>query len=159
MNDLVKIKNGVPLVNSKDVGDKFDKNHRDVLRAIKLMDCSPEFRARNFAQSSYTSSQNKVLDCFDMTKDGFAFLCMGFTGKEASSWKEKYIEAFNSMNNTLNGSLSVMDSFNKAVALMEKDKDIASLHGRELAKYKKIKKGHEKSVNALVIKSQQLLDF
>ncbi|MBL7583265.1 Rha family transcriptional regulator, partial [Pseudomonas aeruginosa] len=34
---------------------------------------------------------------FRMTRDGFTFLCMGFTGKEAARWKEAYINAFNKM--------------------------------------------------------------
>lgn len=32
-----------------------------------------------------------------ITRDGFVFLAMGFTGKEAAQWKEAYIEAFNAM--------------------------------------------------------------
>jgi len=32
-----------------------------------------------------------------MTKDGFAFLAMGFTGKKAAAFKEAYINAFNQM--------------------------------------------------------------
>jgi hypothetical protein len=36
-----------------------------------------------------------------MTKDGFVFLAMGFTGKEAARWKESYLEAFNSMEEAL----------------------------------------------------------
>jgi Rha family phage regulatory protein len=32
-----------------------------------------------------------------MTRDGFTFLAMGFTGKRAAQFKEKYIEAFNRM--------------------------------------------------------------
>jgi hypothetical protein len=30
-----------------------------------------------------------------MTRDGFTILAMGFTGKEAMAWKEKFIQAFN----------------------------------------------------------------
>jgi hypothetical protein len=36
-----------------------------------------------------------------MTKDGFMFLVMGFTGKEAGRIKEAYIAAFNAMANQL----------------------------------------------------------
>ncbi len=32
-----------------------------------------------------------------MTKDGFTFLAMGFRGKKAAAFKEKYIAAFNQM--------------------------------------------------------------
>lgn len=95
--DLVINKTGKPLTTSKVISDSFGKIHRDVMRSIKNLECSDEFRARNFAQSSYVSPQNKTLDCFEITRDGFAFLCMGFTGEKAASWKEKYIAAFNAM--------------------------------------------------------------
>ena len=32
-----------------------------------------------------------------MNRDGFTFIAMGFTGKEADTWKWKYIDAFNKM--------------------------------------------------------------
>lgn len=34
---------------------------------------------------------------YELTRDGFTFLCMGFTGSQAALWKERYIEAFNQM--------------------------------------------------------------
>ena len=97
MIDLVVVQNGKLVVSSKIIADKFGKVHRNLLRDIEKLDCSDSFRVLNFEQSSYTSKQNKVLDSYDITKDGFAFLCMGFTGKKAAIWKEKYIEAFNQM--------------------------------------------------------------
>lgn len=32
-----------------------------------------------------------------MTRDGFSFLAMGFTGREAAKWKENFLTAFNAM--------------------------------------------------------------
>lgn len=32
-----------------------------------------------------------------INRDGFTFLIMGFTGKDADIWKWKYIKAFNQM--------------------------------------------------------------
>lgn len=101
MVSLVQNKNGNLLTTSKVISDSFGKIHRDVMRTIKNLDCSDDFRVRNFTQSSYVSEQNKTLDCYEITRDGFAFLCMGFTGKEASIWKEKYIAAFNQMESSL----------------------------------------------------------
>ena len=95
--NLVTNKTGSALTTSKLIADSFGKIHRDVMRSIKNLDCSDEFRLRNFAQSYYVSPQNKKLECFEITRDGFAFLCMGFTGDKAASWKEKYIAAFNAM--------------------------------------------------------------
>jgi Rha family phage regulatory protein len=83
--------------NSLIVAKMFEKNHRDVLRAIKNIECSDEFRRRNFAQSSYINEQNKKQPCVMMTRDGFTFLAMGFTGKKAAQFKEAYIKRFNEM--------------------------------------------------------------
>ena len=101
MNQLVKNNNGELMTTSKIVSDVFGRAHRDVIKAINQLECSDDFRARNFSQSSYTSPQNKVLKCFDITRDGFSFLCMGFTGKKAAEWKEKYISTFNQMEKVL----------------------------------------------------------
>jgi hypothetical protein len=38
---------------------------------------------------------------YEMTHDGFSFLCMGFTGPKAAHWKELYIKAFNAMKEEL----------------------------------------------------------
>ena len=138
--ELVKLESGKAVVSSKDIADKFNKQHRDVLKAIKALDCSPDFRQRNFTPSSYVSPQNKKLPCFDMTRDGFSFLCMGFTGREAASWKEKYINAFNLMEAVRLGMPATMKAMNEIVRLIEQDKELASLHGSELAKYRKVKR-------------------
>jgi Rha family phage regulatory protein len=100
MNDLVILVGGVPMVDSVLVAKKFVKVHRDVLRAIKNLDCSKDFWMRNFAQSSY-EVRGKEYESYNMTRDGFTFLCMGFTGKEAARWKEAYINAFNAMERSL----------------------------------------------------------
>lgn len=159
MSGLVKNNNGELLTTSKVIADTFGKTHRDVIRAIGNVECSDEFRARNFAQSSYKSPQNKVIKCFDITRDGFAFLCMGFTGKKAGEWKEKYINAFNEMEKHLNNSKSVMSEINEAIAIMEEDKTIASQCAKGLVSWRKLKKNHEASVKKLIEKSQMVLGF
>ena len=98
---LVKQSGGQLMTTSKIVSDAFGKVHRDVVRSIKELNCSDEFRVRNFTQSYYVSPQNKKLQCYEMTRDGFAILCMGFTGAKAMEWKEKYITAFNEMESGL----------------------------------------------------------
>lgn len=101
MNDLVEIQGGQPVVNSLKVAEKFGKAHRSVLLAIRNLDCSSDFILHNFMQSTYTNKQNKTVPCYLLTRDGFSFLCMGFTGKEAAKWKEAYIRAFNQMEKQL----------------------------------------------------------
>lgn len=114
MNDLVIVKNGKPICNSLMVAEKFEKRHDNVLRDIEKLECSSEFRFLNFEESSYTNSQNKILPMIEMTRDGFSILCMGFTGKEAMAWKEKYIAAFNAMEETIkNGAIGNEQYANK----------------------------------------------
>jgi phage regulator Rha-like protein len=44
---------------------------------------------------------------YRITRDGFTFLCMGFTGAEAAKWKEAYINAFNEMEAALQAPTTV----------------------------------------------------
>lgn len=102
MTDLVfKGQNDQVLTNSLLVAEKFGKEHSKVMRDIENLSCSNEFRAANFGVSSYISLQNKELPMFVMTKDGFSFLVMGYTGKKAGLFKEEYIKAFNTMERSL----------------------------------------------------------
>lgn len=86
---------------SLDVADKFGKKHYRVLRAIENLECSEGFRLANFGESSYLNQQKKEQKMYLISKKGFSRLGMSFTGKEASVWKEKYIDAFEEMEEKL----------------------------------------------------------
>lgn len=101
MNKLVFLKDGHPVTDSLTVAESFGKDHHKVLRDIKELDCSEGFRASNFGLSSYVSAQNKELPKYLITQDGFSFLVMGYTGKEAARFKEMYISEFNRMRHQL----------------------------------------------------------
>lgn len=60
-----------------------------------------------------------MLPCFEMDRDGFVLLAMGFDGDKALEWKIKYINAFNQMERMLSGEDSVMRQFDKAIKMME----------------------------------------
>lgn len=64
------------------MAEKFGKRHDNVLQAIGRLECSPEFTALNFQASDYTDSTGRKLAAYRMTRDGFVFLAMGFTGRE-----------------------------------------------------------------------------
>lgn len=93
----VELIDGHPTTTSLDVAAHFGKLHKDVLKRIASLDCSSEFTQRNFAPCTRPGSNNKPEPYYRMTRDGFTFLCMGFTGKEAAKWKEAYINAFNQL--------------------------------------------------------------
>lgn len=101
MNDLVVLTNGVPMVDSVLVAKKFGKVHRDVMDSIhRIFEGDEKFWRVNFHTSEYIV-RGKTHPRFMMTRDGFALLAMGFTGKESMRWKIKYIQAFNAMEQSL----------------------------------------------------------
>lgn len=98
---LVHFSNNRLVTTSLDIAQNFGKKHAHVLRDIENLECSQSFRESNFGLSSYISNQNKALPMYEITRDGFVFLCMGFTGASAAYWKERYINAFNQMENRI----------------------------------------------------------
>ncbi|WP_201308284.1 Rha family transcriptional regulator [Companilactobacillus farciminis] len=99
MGNLVIMKDQQAVTSSLQVAETFNKNHRDVLRAV---DDLKEGVAQNWAdlfyEDTYTHPQNKQqYRIIYMNRDGFTLLAMGFTGKKAMKFKLKYIEAFNKM--------------------------------------------------------------
>lgn len=98
---LVAVENEHAVTTSLRVAEVFGKQHKDVLRAVKSLDCSEDFHKRNFAlmQKSIKigNGAERKSPMYYITRDGFMFLVMGFTGKTAAKWKEAYIKAFNEM--------------------------------------------------------------
>jgi len=141
MNNLVTMENGKAMVSSKDVAEKFGKQHRQILDSIKrIIKTQPDFGRAVFCLSSYTSDQNKTLPCYDMTRDGFAMVAMGLTGKQALEWKVKYINAFNSMETSI---LNIDTRMNQLTIEQEKIKEAGSNWsklGHEINKAKKVNK-------------------
>lgn len=109
MNQLVFIENGQPVTDSLTVAEVFEKRHDVVLRDIRNLDCSPEFNLHNFAEIAYTDDRNRTYKKFLIKKDGLAFLVMGYTGKKAAEYKEKYICEFNRMEERLKNKVQVLD--------------------------------------------------
>lgn len=101
----IRIVDGRPTTTSLHVAEHFGKLHKNVLKAIGALDCTPEFHKLNFEPmiTKVTVGKGAVREepAYRMTRDGFTFLCMGFTGKEAAKWKEAYINAFNQMEQQL----------------------------------------------------------
>lgn len=102
-NELVFLgEDGRPVTNSLKVAELFGKEHKNVIRDIENICCSDTFRMLNFEHTPYTHQQNgQTYHYYLMTKDGFTFLVMGYTGAKAAQFKEAYINAFNEMERRL----------------------------------------------------------
>lgn len=105
--NLVSVNNGKIVTTSLQVAEVFNKLHRHVLRDIRNLECSSIFQESNFGLSFYHSKLlnggYKKQPMYYITRDGFTFLAMGFTGKIAAKFKEAYINAFNEMERKLAG--------------------------------------------------------
>jgi len=108
VSDLVFNHNEEIRTTSLKVAEAFNKQHRDVVRKLKSLECSDDFNARNFAHVEYKDKKGELRQAYEMTKDGFMFLVMGFTGKKAAQIKEAYINAFNQMANQLLSRLPIL---------------------------------------------------
>ena len=121
----IAIVDGQAVTSSLAVANFFSKRHDDVLKKIRTLECSASFTARNFSVSDYTDCTGRKLPCYQITRDGFAFLAMGFTGKRAAQFKEAYINAFNQMEKQLSNPSVLSDVAHNASVLYSY---ISSIH-------------------------------
>lgn len=94
---IVKNIKGNAMTTSRDVAHVFGKEHKNVLQAIENLDCSDDFNELNFQPVKYIDEKGEKRPMYQMTRDGFSFLVMGFRGKKAAEFKEKFIQKFNAM--------------------------------------------------------------
>lgn len=96
-NNFVMMSGDKLVTDSRKVAKHFKKQHKDVLRAHDNLKCSDEFNQRNFAPIEYLDSRGRKMRSIEMTKNGFVMLAMGFTGNDATKFKETYIAAFDAI--------------------------------------------------------------
>ncbi|ACH39992.1 phage regulatory protein, Rha family [Citrifermentans bemidjiense Bem] len=101
---LVSCQHRQAVTTSVVVAQVFGKRHKDVLRAITnlLADLEGEgVSRRSFAPRDYTDERGKTYQMYEMDRDGYSLLAMGFNGRKALRFKAQYIDAFNKMERAL----------------------------------------------------------
>ncbi|AGA72985.1 phage regulatory protein [Pseudomonas plecoglossicida] len=101
MRKFVEARDGRAFTTSQQVAQAFGKQHYHVLAKVRELECSDQFLTHNFSWVQFEHRGNQY-EAVEMTKDGFVFLVMGFTGAKAAAVKEGYIHAFNAMAEQLN---------------------------------------------------------
>jgi len=101
----IKLQGKHATTTSLNLAEVFGRRHRDVMRRIRKLDCSPEFMKANFCAVAKTVAMpqggTRRFPYYNITRDGFTILAMGFTGAKAMQFKEAYIAAFNAMEASL----------------------------------------------------------
>ncbi len=128
-----------PAVTSLDVAETFGKRHDHVLRDVKELGCSEEFRLPNFGETYYLDAQGRKQRMVVMTRDGFTLLAMGYTGDLAMKFKEAYIRQFNAMESALLGKrierekgVAVRQALTKA---LQQSAENERMHGHAYSNY------------------------
>ena len=86
-------------VSSLQLAEHFGIKHHHVLRDIKaiLRKVPESFNASNFGFVTYLDDKGESRPSYNLTRDGFTLLAMGYNSARAIEWKLKYIEAFNKL--------------------------------------------------------------
>ena len=134
--DVVVMRNndGELVVTSRQVAEDFEKNHKEVLRAIEVYKTrisTAQFYAL-FIESQYRASNGKMNKEYLLTRDGFSFLVMGFTGAKADEWKLKYIEAFNKMEQELKNPYAHLSKEVQAIFALDHKQQQLAVEVKEL---------------------------
>ena len=99
---VVSIIDGQAVTTSLEIARVFDKRHDSVLRSIEQLraECGVEHH-HNFAVMSLDidigNGATRTSPAYNLTRDGFTLLAMGFTGTKALQFKLAYIQQFNAM--------------------------------------------------------------
>lgn len=94
---VYKTEKGTPVTDSLKVSQVFDKQHKNVLKAIRNL-AAQNLAAKNwFFETTYVDMRGQTQPMFIMTRDGFSLLAMGLTGAKAMQFKVAFIEQFNAM--------------------------------------------------------------
>jgi Rha family phage regulatory protein len=104
---LVFSKNGISKTTSIKIAEVFDRNHREILRAIDSKVNSDNIQSVQFCtdhiqEITYLDDRGRFQRQYELDEEGFNFIALSLTGEQADNFKIKYIEAFSKMRKAIN---------------------------------------------------------
>ena len=91
----------MPLIifcNSIQAAEILLTNHKTILKRIRNMPCSEEFREENFLETIYKDKRNRNHPLFLLTKLGLNLLLLNSGFRKSSQFRMALIERFNKIN-------------------------------------------------------------
>ena len=96
MNELIK--NSITSMEEAEmVGKEHSKLLRDIRTYITQLGEAKIGFTDFFKEATYTTEQNKVLPCFQVTKKGCEFIAHKLTGQKGTEFTARYINRFHEM--------------------------------------------------------------
>ncbi|MDU1652639.1 MAG: Rha family transcriptional regulator [Leclercia adecarboxylata] len=143
--DLIFLSGTESATDTFKVARAFGKGHKDVMRKTRkvISSCSPDFAERNFTlcHENNELQNGKPQPFYRMTRNGWTMLVFSFTGAAAFAFKEAYIAAFDWMADMIaQGKHNLEEERNAVMLEFMKEKDVASMSGRLLNRWGRVKK-------------------
>lgn len=92
-------------IDSREVAEMVGKAHKNLLADIRNYENElGELKIQPtsfFAESTYRTSQNKIMPCYNVTKKGCEFIAHKLTGVKGTEFTARYIERFHEMEDML----------------------------------------------------------
>lgn len=140
--EMVMASSGKVLTTSVKVAKFFGKRHDNVLRKIRQVvnDCPNDFASLNFEETDFIDKNGDIQPMFNMTKDGYMLVVMGFTGKAAMQIKITYIQAFNWMAEQLARRMAIGEELQHRFAIKDTRSKLKGTIGSRLMNERKKEK-------------------
>lgn len=163
---LVEISGDSVFCDSSMVAKKFNIKHNKVIsvcdQLIGDLDKIKGYRYNPLIEKEKRVYRGNEYTAYLMDRDFFSLVSMRFRSKEALEWQVKFIDAFKAMELKISNDSkpsSTMIELNELTKVIESNKNIASVCGRQLANYKKVKKQDASDWSDKVKEAQLTLGF
>ena len=91
------IRNTITSMEAKMVGKEHSKLLRDIRNYVVQLGEAKIGFTDFFKEATYTTEQNKILPCFQVTKKGCEFIAHKLTGQKGTEFTARYINRFHEM--------------------------------------------------------------
>lgn len=125
MNGLTIInKNGILMVDSREVAERTGKQHSHLLRDIKgykeIIDHNPKMDSDNFfIKSTYKNENNQYYPCYLLTRKGCDMVANKMTGEKGILFTAEYVTEFEEMEQALKNPMLNQSKEIQAIFLLD----------------------------------------